>query len=268
MKRTYNITLLLGLLVLMMATPGCGVINKLRAKDAVNDGVREFNKGKFDTAQEKFSRALQLSPELTAAQLFYARALNSQFDQNLTEDLGKKTIAAYDDIIAKNQDNAEAVDQSLAFKANVYEKMASINPDKAEEYKQLQRDTLIKRAELPSATTKAKADVYYTLGVGYWKESYDMNAGYMLKKQPIPPEVLAKMKPIIAKAHEMLQKAISIDQNYANAWFYEKLVYIEEAKVDPSRLKEFDTKARAMQDKYTAIQKEQKEHGGEAASEQ
>ncbi|HEX8087556.1 MAG TPA: hypothetical protein VF762_01810 [Blastocatellia bacterium] len=265
MKRKYNLALLPGLLALLMATPGCGVINKLRAKDAVNDGVREFNKGKFDTAQEKFSRALSLSPDLTNAQLFYARALNSQFDQNLTEDLGRKTIAAYDDIIAKNAGNAEAVDQSLAFKANVYEKMASINPDKAEEYKQLQRDTLIKRAELPSATTKAKADVYYTLGVGYWKESYDMNAGYMLKKQPIPPETLARMKPIIGKAHEMLQKAISIQPDYANAWFYEKLVYIEEAKVDPSRLKEFDAKARAMQDKYTAIQKEQKEHG-EAAS--
>jgi len=246
--------------------PGCGVINRLRAKDALNNGVREFNKGKFDLAQEKFAQALELSPDLTNAQLFYARALNSQFDQNLTEDLGKKTVAAYDDIVAKNRDNAEVVDQSLAFKANVYEKMASINADKAEEYKQLQRDTLIKRAELPSATTKAKADVYYTLGVGYWKESYDMNAGYLLKKQPIPPDVLAKMKPIVSKAHEMLQKAISVEPGYANAWFYEKLVYLEELKVEPSRQKELVAKVNDMQEKYNQIQKEQKEHGGEAAS--
>jgi tetratricopeptide (TPR) repeat protein len=266
LKRNYKLTLLLGLLVIVTATPGCGVINRLRAKDAVNDGVREFNKGKFDLAQEKFSRALELSPDLTNAQLFYARALNSQFDQNLTEDLGKKTVLAYDDIIARNQNNPEAVDQSLAFKANVYEKMASINPDKSEEYKQLQRDTLIKRAELPSATTRAKADVYYTLGVGYWKESYDMNAGYLMKKQPIAPEVLAKMKPIISKAHEMLEKAISIDPNYANAWFYEKLVYLEELKVDPSRQKELVAKVNDMQEKYNQIQKEQKDQGGEAAS--
>lgn len=256
----------MGLLVLVTATPGCGVINRLRAKDAVNDGVREFNKGKFDIAQEKFSHALELSPDLTNAQLFYARALNSQFDQNLTEDLGKKTVLAYDDIIARNQNNAEVVDQSLAFKANVYEKMASINPDKSEEYKQLQRDTLIKRAELPSATTKAKADVYYTLGVGYWKESYDMNAGYLMKKQPIPADVLAKMKPIISKAHEMLQKAISVDSNYANAWFYEKLVYLEELKVDPSRQKDLVAKVNEMQEKYNHIQKEQKDQGGEAAT--
>ena len=258
---------MLGLLVLVMAAlPGCGVINRLRAKDALNNGVREFNKGKFDLAQEKFAQALELSPGLTNAQLFYARALNSQFDQNLTEELGKKTVTAYDDIIAKNRDNAEVVDQSLAFKANVYEKMASINSEKAEEYKQLQRDTLIKRAELPSATTRAKADVYYTLGVGYWKESYDMNAGYLLKKQPIPPDVLARMKPVISKAHEMLQKAISVEPSYANAWFYEKLVYLEEMKVEPSRQKELIAKVNEMQEKYNQIQKEQKEHGGEAAA--
>jgi tetratricopeptide (TPR) repeat protein len=265
LKREYRFTLLLGLLVLVMATPGCGVINRLRAKDALNNGVREFNKGKFDLAQEKFAQALELSPDLTNAQLFYARALNSQFDQNLTEDLGKKTVQAYDDIIAKNKNNAEVVDQSLAFKANVYEKMASVNPDKAEEYKQMQRDTLITRAELPSATIRAKADVYYTLGVGYWKESYDMNAGYLLKKQPIPPEVLARMKPIVSKAHEMLQKAISVDPGYANAWFYEKLVYIEEMKVDPSRFNQLKGKVEEMQAKYNNLQKEQKEHG-EAAS--
>ena len=266
MKREYKLALLPGLLVLVMATPGCGVINRLRAKDALNNGVREFNKGKFDLAQEKFAQALELSPDLTNAQLFYARALNSQFDQNLTEDLGKKTVQAYDDIIAKNRNNAEVVDQSLAFKANVYEKMASINPDKSEEYKQLQRDTLITRAELPSATTRAKADVYYTLGVGYWKESYDMNAGYLLKKQPIPPDVIGKMKPIIGKAHEMLQKAISVDPGYANAWFYEKLVYLEELKVDPGRQKELAAKVNDMQEKYNQIQKEQKEHAGEAGS--
>jgi len=266
LKREYKLAVLLGLLVLVTAMPGCGVINRLRAKDALNNGVREFNKGKFDLAQEKFAQALELSPELTNAQLFYARALNSQFDQNLTEDLGKKTVQAYDDIIAKNRNNAEVVDQSLAFKANVYEKMASINADKSEEYKQLQRDTLITRAELPSATTRAKADVYYTLGVGYWKESYDMNAGYLLKKQPIPPDILAKMKPIIGKAHEMLQKAISVDPTYANAWFYEKLVYLEELKVEPGRQKELVAKVNDMQEKYNQIQKEQKEHAGEAGS--
>lgn len=256
--------LLLALLALTLATPGCGVVNKLRAKNSLNEGVREFNKGKYPTAEEKFARALDLSPDLTNAQLFYARALNAQFDQSLTEELGHKTIAAYDQIMAKNQDNHEAVDQALAFKANIYNQLTRVNPDKAGEYRTLQRQTLEKRANLPSATTKTQADVYYTLGVNYWQESYDLNASYVSHNRAVPPDILEKMKPLVQKAHEYLKKTISVDPNYANAWFYEKLVYIEEMKYSPARQNELKTEALKMQDKYMAMQKQQQQ---QAASE-
>jgi len=253
---------LLALLSLAMTTPGCGVVNSLRAKNSLNDGVREFNKGKYQVAQEKFARSLELNPDLTNAQLFYARSLNAQFDQNLTEDLGKKTIDAYDHIIRKNQDKPDAVDQALAFKGKIYEQLTRVSTDKAGEYRQLQRDTVEKRATLPSATAKTKADVYYTLGVGYWQESYDLNASYVSHNKPVPPDILEKMKPLDQKAHEYLQKAISIDPNYANAWFYEKLVYIEEMKYSPAKQNELKAKAMEMQDKYMAMQKVQQQQAG------
>jgi tetratricopeptide (TPR) repeat protein len=258
--------LLPALLALALATPGCGVVNKLRAKNSLNEGVREFNKGKYPSAEEKFSRALELSPELTNAQLYYAQAVKAQFDQALSEDLGKKTIAAYENVMAKNPGNDTAIDQALAYKANIYDQLARVNPDKASEYKQLQRDTLEKRANLPSASSKTKADVYYTLGVGYWKESYDMNAGYLQKNRPVPPEILQKMKPLVQKAHEYLQKAVSVDPDYANAWFYEKLVFIEEMKYDPSRMNELKAKATAMQEKYIAMQKTQQQQAATEAA--
>ncbi|MFY9572464.1 MAG: hypothetical protein WAV20_13780 [Blastocatellia bacterium] len=258
--------LLLVLLALALAAPGCGVVNNLRAKNSLNDGVREFNKGKYQLAEERFAQALDLSPDLVNAQLFYARALNAQFDQNLTDELGKKTIGAYDQIIARNQDNAEAIDQSLAFKANLYSQLARVSPEKASEYHALQRETLEKRANLPSANAKTKADVYYTLGVGYWKESYDLNAGYLLKNRAIPKEVLEQMKPLDQKAHKYLQMAISVDPNYANAWFYEKLVYIEDMKHEPGRKEEFTKKALEMQDKYMAMQKQQQQQAAAEAA--
>src|SRR5438132_9256410 len=179
-KKKYYFLLLLAL---SLTAPGCGVVNKLRAKNSLNDGVREFNKGKYQTAEEKFSQALELSPEFTNAQLYYAQAIKAQVDQSLNEDLGKKTIAAYDNVINKNQGNDTAIDQALAYKANIYDQLTRVNPDKAAEFKQLQRETLEKRANVPSATSKTRADVYYTLGVGYWKESYDMNAGYLQKNR-------------------------------------------------------------------------------------
>lgn len=257
MNRKHNPVLMLAILALALAAPGCGVVNTLRAKNSLNDGVREFNKGKYKDAEDKFSEALRFSPELTNAQLFYARSLNAQFAQNLTEDLGAKTIAAYDDIIARNQDNPEAVDQALAFKSHLYDELSRVNPDKSAQFKKLQRETLEKRAQLSTATPKTKADVYYTLGVGYWKESYDLNAGYGLKKQPIPKETLEKMKPLIAKAHEYLRMAIKEQADYSNAWFYEKLVYIEDTKVEPQNFKALKAKIDEMQEKFLAIQKQQ-----------
>jgi tetratricopeptide (TPR) repeat protein len=238
----------------------------LRAKNSLNDGVREFNKGKYQAAEERFLHALELDPDLTNAQLFYARAINAQFDQHLTEELGKKTIGAYDDIIKKNQDQPKVVDQSLAFKANIFSQMTRIFPEKASENRAQQRETLEKRATLSTADAKTKADVYYTLGVGYWQESYDLNAGYVSKNRPIPPDVIEKMKPLTQKAHEYLQKAISVDPNYANAWFYEKLVYIEEMKLYPSKKTELTAKALEMQDKYMAMQKNQQQQAAADAA--
>jgi tetratricopeptide (TPR) repeat protein len=245
------------LLAFALVTPGCGVVNSLRAKNSLNDGVREFNKGKYQLAEEKFARSLELNPDLTNAQLFYARALNAQFDQSLTDDIGKKTIDAYDDIIRRNQDDPDAIDQALAFKANIYNKLTQANPDRANEYRALQRETLEKRATLPSSTDKTKADVYYTLGVGYWQESYDLNASYVSHNKPIPQNVLDKMPSLVERAFKYLDLAIQVDPNYANAWFYKKLVYIEKMKYSPKEQNELKAKAMEMQDKYMAMQKVQ-----------
>jgi len=266
LKTTNKHFLLLTLLAVTLATPGCGVVNNLRAKNSLNEGVREFNKGKYQNAEEKFAYALDLSPGLTNAQLFYARALNAQFDQALTEDLGSKTVSAYDQIIAKNQDNPDAIDQALAFKANIYSQLTRVTPEKTSEYKALQRQTLEKRANLPSATAKTKADVFYTLGVGYWQESYDLNASYVSHNRSVPPEILEKMEPLDREAHRYLQLAISVDPNYANAWFYEKLVYIEDMKRSPNRKEELTKKAMEMQDKYMVMQKQQQQQAASEAA--
>lgn len=255
---------MIGLLVLVIATPGC-IINRLRAKDNLNEGVREFNKGKYEIAQEKFQRALELSPDLTNAQFFYARTVNARFDQALTEDLGMQTIQAYDDLIKGNQNNHELVDQALALKANVYDQMTRVNHEKAEEYRKKQHEMLLERANLPSATDKTKADVFYTLGVSYWKSSYDLGYPYVSRKQPIPPEVQEKMRPLILQAHSYLQKTVAVQPDYANAYFYEKLVYIEDTKVEANaaRQRELQAKINEMQDKYLQLQKQQQQQASQ-----
>ncbi|HLG16715.1 MAG TPA: hypothetical protein VJH03_19765 [Blastocatellia bacterium] len=254
--------LLITLGALVVAASGCNVINTLRAKNSLNEGVHDFNKGSFEDAEKKFERALELSPDLPNARLFHARAINARFDQALTEDLGMQTIKAYDDLMNRNKDNLEAVDQSLAFQAAVYDKLTGLDPTKAQEYKQKQRETLLRRAELASASVQTKADVYYTIGVGYWKESYELNYQYAKANQTIPSDVLERMKPHVQRAHEYLQKAISVKPDYANAWFYESLVYIEDAKTeqqDAAKRKQLLAHVDEYRAKYIKMQKEQAE---------
>jgi tetratricopeptide (TPR) repeat protein len=252
--------LLLASIAALAVTPGCSFINKLKAKDNLNEGVRDFNKGRYESARERFHRALELNPDNANAQLFYARAVNALFDQNLTEDLGTETLRAYQVIIDSNPDDTKAVDTALSFRARIFEQMAGIDNSRAEEYKQHQREALLARANLPIADSKAKAAVYYTIGQGYWAECYHglskrylkMVPGKPQEQLPIPPDVQAKMRPLIKNAHLYLQKAIEEQADYANAWIYEKLVYMEELKIEanPAARKELEAKRDDAQEKY------------------
>jgi tetratricopeptide (TPR) repeat protein len=261
LKRNNRLMLLPGVLAVTVAMSGCGVINNLRAKDNLNNGVREFNKGKYKEAEERFAKALDLDPGNANAQLFHARALNQRFEQSQTEEVGLKTLQAYEDIIKSNQNNPAAIDQALAFMSSVYDKLAVITPEKAEEYKSKRRETVLKRAELPSATQQTKADVYYTLGHSYWDEAFQTSRPFTYAdgslRQPIPADVVQKMKPTVQKAHEYFQRAIKEKPDYANAYFYEKLTYIQDAYLepDPAKKKDMTAKQREYQDKYVEIQK-------------
>lgn len=262
--RTRTVSMI-GLVALLATTSGCGFINNLRAKDNLNEGVREFKKGRYEAAQERFERALDLSPDNANAKLFYARAVNARFDQNLTEDLGLKAINAYDAIIKSKADDPEAVDQALAFKGKVYEQLSNIEPSKAVEYRNKHRDALLRRAEL-SSSDRTKAAVYYTIGQGYWAEcyhtiskKYQKTVAGRVEQVPIPPEVAEKMRPMIMKAHEYLQKAIAVQPDYADAWIYEKLVYWEELKIEsnPARRKELLSKHDTAQENYKKFHEQQ-----------
>jgi tetratricopeptide (TPR) repeat protein len=264
-KRTQNLAIIVALLVLVMATPGCGVINSLRAKDSLNDGVRAFNHGHFDVAQKKFEYALELRPDNTNAQLFHARALSARFDQGQEEELGLKTIAAYDNIVKQNPNNGEAIDQALAFKAKIYEDLSGLVPDKSEQYEQTRRETAEAR-RYADGNSSDKADVHYTLGVEYWKKAYKLDGSWISHNQPVPAEVGEKVKPLTQKAHEHLQQALAAKPDYANAYYYLKLAYLQDMYTEPlpAKKKEFLAKATQAQEKYGELQKQLQQSGAQS----
>jgi tetratricopeptide (TPR) repeat protein len=271
----HKLALLLLVFAVAFAAQGCGVINKLRAKNSLNEGVREFNKGKYDTAEEKFARAIELSPDLANASLFRARAIYQQYDQKRTDEMANKVLGAYQEIIDKNKGNDRLIDTAEAFKADVFDKLhksAIEKGDKAKavEYKKQQHELLLARATNPTATEHTKAAVYYTIGQGFWQEAYNISRAYInydaTLKQPIPADKAEQMRPNIQKALEYLSKAIENDPEYADAWSYKKLTLLQESYIttDPARKNALAADIKAADEKTKALYEKRKQE--EAAS--
>ena len=271
MNRNRSVALLVALLALTMATGGCGVINKLRAKNSLNEGVREYNKGKFEVAEAKFAQAAELSPDLTNAKLFYAQTLYQQYDAHRTDEMAQRVINAYQDIIDKSKDNPQLLDRALAFQADVFEKLRKASEDRGEEGKQKAEalrkkyhEILEERAALPAASTETKAAVFYSIGQSYWSDSFKISRSYVnydgTLKQPIPPEKADQMRPSIQKALEYLNKALEYNPEYADVWTIKKLSLMQENFIttDPARKQALKTQIDAAGKKASELYEKRK----------
>src|SRR5208283_2030347 len=75
MKR-YNLALLCGALLLVLAASGC---DKLKARDHLNKGVQAYRNAQFQPAIMHFKEAVRLDPSLLNARLYLATAYAQQY---------------------------------------------------------------------------------------------------------------------------------------------------------------------------------------------
>src|SRR5207237_10162791 len=95
------------LLVALVATSGgCALVNRVRAKNALNEGARAYREGQFAEAETKFRTAYELDPTQKNAPLFIARAIQQQYKPgvNTPENLsvGERAIKASQDTLDKD----------------------------------------------------------------------------------------------------------------------------------------------------------------------
>lgn len=277
MNRKHNLALLVALLALVMATQGCGVINKLRSKNALNEGVREFNKGKYEEADKKFTEAVKLSPDLANAKLFHARTVYQLYDQQRTPEMAQQALDAYQDIINTSKDRPELVDQALAFQADIYDKLTKSAEEKGDEgkqkaadYRQKYHEVLEARAALPGAKDDTKAAVYYSIGQSYWSDSFKLSRSYVnydgTLKQPIPADKVDQMRPAIQKSLQYLNQALQYNPEYADVWTIKKLALMQENFItsDPSRKQALKTEIDAADKKAKELYERRKQDAANA----
>lgn len=234
---------------------GCGFINTLRAKNLLNEGVRTFNRGKYEDAQKIFEEALSYDPENANAKFFLAMTLNARYEKALnsadvgkpeTLDLGNQTLSAFQGVLALNP-RPEFQDRAMAFIAKTYKSLADqvydekTEADKVAGAEQSYLDYLQKRAELPAQTGTVKSQMYYTIGDYYWRKAHKVILTFE-KRDPsnqmapptypdIPADKRTEIMANVAKSHEFMDKAIKEDADYPDPYLGHKLLYLDEMNI-------------------------------------
>jgi tetratricopeptide (TPR) repeat protein len=277
-RRIMTAGILSGALVGLTA---CGPVNTLRAKDWLNTGVRDFNRGKYDEAEKSFTESLRLNPDDDRAKLFFAMTLNAKFRRSASEDLGLKTIAAYQDVIKTSQD-ADQTDKAYAFIADVYKQMGDMldpktDAAKVDQYKEQRRKWLLDRGNLPGQKDQVKAQMLYSVGQSYWEEANDI-----VKVATKPPAVAgqgptieltdqerAHVNELINKGHEYMDQAVTKDPEYADAFAYKKVLFTLESRItsDEARKKDLANKITEYDEIYREKASAQRAREAAAAAE-
>jgi tetratricopeptide (TPR) repeat protein len=226
--------LVLLVLFVLVSTSGCGVINRIRAKNELNEAARAYKAGKFAEAEQHSKKALELDPEQKTAPIFIARSIHQQYRPGVDTPQNKQkaidAIEAYKKILEKNPADEDA-----------YRAIAALYGVTDEN---LQRQWIMKRASDESIAKEKRAEAYTILA------SKDWNCSYTITEQPCskttttkdgkpvivfqkPKEAkdLETIRQCIARGMEEAEKAISYDANNDAAWSFKTNLLLESAKL-------------------------------------
>src|SRR5205807_10300431 len=88
------------------AGAGCTLVNKIRAKNELNETARSYREGRFEEAERHAKRALYLDPNNPTAPIFIARVIHQQYKPGVdTPDniqRAKDAINAYQRVLQNN----------------------------------------------------------------------------------------------------------------------------------------------------------------------
>ena len=222
------------LAAIVFSTGGCALVNRVRAKNALNEGVRAYREGRFAEAEEKFRTSYELDPTQKNAPLFIARAVQQQYKpgvqapENIT--IGEKAVAAYQDILKNDPGNEDA------YKAIVFL------------YGQMKRDEKVNELLMERASSgpspEKKAEALTILASKQWNCAYEITEQKENKttenkpdkilvhyKKPANQADFDKAQQCATEGLKLAEQAVSLDPGNPNAWSYKANLLREKSKL-------------------------------------
>lgn len=224
------------LAVLVVTSSGCGLINRIRAKNELNEAARTYREGHFDEAEQHSRRALELDPNSKSAPSFIARTIHAQYRPGVQspENVAKanEAIQAYQQILQKDPKNEEA------YKAIAYLYGATKDEDKL-------RSWISARANDASVEPAKRAEAYIVLASKDWDCSFKItelpanktttlnegNRASVAYKKPTDQKEFDSAQACVKRGLEEIENAIKLDPNSESAWSYKTNLLLEAKKL-------------------------------------
>jgi hypothetical protein len=230
------------LLALVALSVNTGCINRIRAKNQLNEGARAYKAGHFKEAEEHFRQAKELDPDQKNTDFFIARAIQSQYrpgvDNDQNKQIAQQAIDQYMKVLERDPNN------DLAYSSIAYLYGATGQNDK-------QLEWITKRANDESAQPDKRAQALTVLASKKWNCSYTVteqqdNKQTVMKdekaliqyKKPKEQKDYDQARQCVTDGMALADKAISLDANNEQAWSYKTNLLLELGK-----LEEMDGKA-------------------------
>ena len=224
------------LAILVVSTSGCSLVNRIRAKNQLNEAARAYHDGHFDEAEQYSRRALELDPDSKTAPLFIARTVHAQYKPGVQapENLAKanEAIQAYQKVLERDPKSDEA------YKAIAYLYGATKDTEKL-------RSWISSRANDTSAEPEKRAEAYVVLASQDWDCSFKitelpsnqtktLGAGNKLTityKKPQNQKDFDSAQACMKRGLEEVENAIKLDPNSEPAWSYKTNLLIEAVRL-------------------------------------
>jgi len=225
------------LAVLVATSSGCGIVNRIRAKNELNEAARAYREGRFVEAEEHSRRAADLDPNNKTAPMFIARTIHAQYRPGVQSPdnsaKAQEAIEAYQKLLEKNPKDEEA------YKAIAYLYGAIKQDDKL-------KDWITQRATSDATEPTKRAEAYVVLASRDWQCSFNITESKDVKTTTVDPAnnkaTISYKKPKDQKDFDQAQKcvkqglseaenAIKYDPNNESAWSYKTNLLLEASKL-------------------------------------
>ncbi len=225
------------LALFVAATAGCTLVNKIRAKNELNETAKAYKEGRFEEAEQHAKRALQLDPTNQTAPIFIARVIHQQYkpgvDQPDNIQRARDAIAAYQRVLEHPASEQQAEE---AYKAISVLYSAIKDDDKL-------RAWITKRATDTTLSNEKRAEAYAILAGKDWDCSFKVTEQPDVKitsteggsakvtyKKPKEQKDFDAIQKCVVRGLEEAETAIKYDPNNESAWSYKTNLLLEAAK--------------------------------------